>query len=308
MSQNPIKILYVLGRGRSGSTILANVIGEHERFFSAGEVRYLWDPVVTHDAQCACGRSVSACPVWAEVLQRLDDVSVDDAARWQREVVKERNLLKVLRYPRRGRWEALEAYRSVMERMYSTLAEVTGASVIVDSSKRPSYAAVVRLMQGYGLYSLHMLRDPRASAYSWASRRHASVFGGGTEVKRRGAVDSTIRWNILNLEAELFARYLPPERRLRLRYEDFVAAPRDTAEMIKSFVGEEDIPSPFVDQRTVTLTSNHAIAGNPSRFSTGELTIKETGDWLTHQRPRDRFMASAVALPYMRRYGYPFRL
>lgn len=302
-----MKILYVMGRGRSGSSIFANVIGEHQGFFSAGELRYLWDPVVRRDGDCGCGHTVSTCPVWSQVLDRLSDVSVEAAAEWQREVVTERNLLRLLRYPRDGTWLALDGFVGLMSRVYQALGDVTGASVIVDSSKRPAYAAVVRLLAGLDLYCIHLIRDPRASAYSWGSSRHRSVFGGGKEVKRRGALDSTIRWNVLNLEAELLLRRLAKTRALRLRYEEFVAAPRDVAAQVTAFVGETDAVSPFLDTETLVLTPNHTIAGNPSRFAVGEVTIEDKGRWRSEQRALDRRVATTVAAPFLHRYGYKMR-
>lgn len=303
----PTKVLYVLGRGRSGSTIFANVIGEHEGFFSAGELRYFWDPVVQVDGQCACGEAVSNCEVWSKVLERVGDVDVRAAGEWQREVVTERNLLRLLRYRHDGSWLALERYLEVMSRTYEAISAVTGARVIVDSSKRPSYAAAVRSMRLVSLYCVHMTRDPRASAYSWATSRHASVFGEGQEVKQRGAIDSTIRWNVLNIESELLARKMPRERWMQLRYEAFVSAPREVAARVASFAGEPSVLSPFVDHERIVLGPTHTIAGNPSRFSTGELTIRERGEWRNRQRTIDGRLATAVALPLLRRYGYPVR-
>ncbi|HEV3485925.1 MAG TPA: sulfotransferase [Vicinamibacterales bacterium] len=302
------KVLYILGRGRSGSTIFANVIGAHEGFFSAGEVRYVWDPVAARDGGCACGRPVSSCPVWSKVLDRVSDVSVEEAGAWQRAVVTERNLPRLLRHSTDGRWPAADNYIRTMARIYDAIRDVTGASVIVDSSKRPSYAAVVRLLPSTELCALHLVRDPRASAYSWATTRHKSVFGGGAEVRRRNAFDSTLRWNVLNIEAELLLRKLPAQRRLRLRYEDFVAAPRVIADEVIRFAGAETAASPFLDDRSITLRDNHTIAGNPSRFSAGTVTIEDRGDWRSGQTSVDRTVATAVAAPFLRRYGYRARI
>ena len=37
----PVKVLYVAGLGRSGSTILANTLGQVEGFFSGGELNFI---------------------------------------------------------------------------------------------------------------------------------------------------------------------------------------------------------------------------------------------------------------------------
>ena len=37
------RVLYILGWGRSGSTVLGNILGEVDGFFCAGELHYLWE-------------------------------------------------------------------------------------------------------------------------------------------------------------------------------------------------------------------------------------------------------------------------
>lgn len=304
-----VKILYVIGRGRSGSTIFSNVLGELGGFFSAGEVRYLWDPVLTAGGECGCGEPVALCPVWSKVLERLSDVRREQVVRWQHEIVRERNTLRLLRASRdRSGWPALDGYRKVMGRVYEALAEVTGARVIVDSSKRPSYAAVVRHAASVAPHFVHLVRDPRASAYSWRHRKHQSVQGDGREVTRRGAFDSTLRWTLLNLGAEAVRRSAGRGQAMTLRFEDFVATPRPTVERVCAFVGERPLKLPFLDDRTVELGAHHTLAGNPARFSTGVVELR-SGDeeWRARQSAREKLMATALALPFLRRYGYPLK-
>lgn len=301
-----MKVLYILGRGRSGSTILANVLGEIPGFFSAGEIRYLWDPVVTHGGACGCGAPIHQCEVWSPVLDRLSNVDLQQVVRWQHEVVRERNFVRLLRANDRAAWSASSGYADVMDRVYRAIQEVTGCSVIVDSSKRPSYGAFIRALPQVDPHFLHLARDPRASAYSWQSRRYESARGG--EVKRRNAFDSTVRWDILNLSSEALLKRLPDGRGLRLRYEDFATDPRPTIEALCRFVGEVPQRLPFTDDRTVTFSTNHTIAGNPSRFKTGELEIRDSAEWQTDQALLSRWTATAVALPFLRRYRYPLKV
>lgn len=304
-----MKVLYVLGRGRSGSTVFANVVGELDGFFSGGEIRAFWDPVVVSDSVCGCGLPIRECPVWSHALKRLADVDVDAVSAWQHEIVREHQTYKLLRYRRTRRWEALERYAEVMARLYTALAEVTGARVIVDSSKRPSYAAFLRSVPGIDPYFVHLVREPRASAYSWQNRRHQSSLGAGREVTRRGALDSTLRWDLLNLGSEAIVRQAGPNRALRLRYEDFVAEPRRYVDLMRTLVHERPSGwSPFVDDHTVRLGPNHTIAGNPSRFVTGRIHLEDRPEWREAQTRVDRLIATAVALPFLRRYGYPLHV
>jgi Sulfotransferase family len=333
-----VKVLYVMGRGRSGSTILGNVLGEADGFFAAGEVRELFDPVLRRpDSVCACGEPVRECPVWSGVLERLPEVDLAAVARWQHDVIRERRLHR-LRHRRDHAggataeagdhgatveagdgsdgdeqaaltavddpWPELTSFARVMSHVYLALAEQTGARVIVDTSKRPSYGMFLQHVAGCEPYYVQVVRDPRASAHSWKTRRY--VGSSGDTVTRRGAADATLRWDLLNLGAEATLRSAPPERRFQLRFEDFAASPRDTVQRLTTFVGE-DAPSPFRDDRTIDLGTNHSIAGNPSRQRIGDVVIHEVDDWSARFSRLDRWLATLIAVPFLRRYGYALR-
>ena len=69
MSTPKTKVLYLAGWGRSGSTILSNIIGEVEGFFSAGEVYNLWQRGLLENKLCGCERSFSECVFWKETFE-----------------------------------------------------------------------------------------------------------------------------------------------------------------------------------------------------------------------------------------------
>jgi hypothetical protein len=301
-----MKVLYVLGRGRSGSTIFGNVLGELDGFFCGGEIRFLWDPVVVRNSVCGCGSIIFECPVWSEVLARVSDVDLDEVVSWQHAIVKEHNTVRLLRH-RAGRpWQALQSYAGVMRRLYDALAEATGARVVVDTSKRPSYAAFLGTLDTFDPYYVHLVREPHASAYSWRARKYASARGDG-EVRRRTALDATLRWDLLNLGSEAILRRAGAERSRRIRYEDFIAAPRATVEATRELLGERSARLPFIDERTVALGVNHSIAGNPSRFATGTMVLEDRSEWRAAQSRAERWITTLVALPFLHRYGYAIR-
>ncbi|HDO25996.1 MAG TPA: sulfotransferase, partial [Nitrospirae bacterium] len=70
MNENRIKVLYIAGMSRSGSTILGNILGEIDGFFNAGELIDIWDRGLASDGKCGCGMKISKCEVWRTVLDK----------------------------------------------------------------------------------------------------------------------------------------------------------------------------------------------------------------------------------------------
>ncbi len=74
MTDERIKVLYIAGVGRSGSTILGALLGQVEGFFFAGELGALFERVA--ERLCGCGEMVEECRLWREVFdageRRLD--------------------------------------------------------------------------------------------------------------------------------------------------------------------------------------------------------------------------------------------
>ena len=84
----------------------------------------------------------------------------------------------------------------------------------------------------------------------------------------------------------------------------FVARPRPTVQRILDFVGESPKSLPFENDRTVRLGRNHTVSGNPDRFKTGSVKLREDAEWAAKQPRGDRLVTTMLALPLLHRYGY----
>ena len=309
------KVLYIAGWGRSGSTIIDNILGEIEGFFSGGEIHYLWERGLIEGRTCGCGLSLNECPVWALVLERLgesDPAALANPAEvvgWQEDSVRVRHAFGLARTsPERVRPNSsIDSYTRLLGKTYAAISAVTGARVIVDSSKRPSDGAALHLVPGISPYFVHLVRDPRAVAYSWRRRKAHLDRSAPTEMRRHGTADSTLSWIMWNAAIERLRRAGDPSNAMLLRYEDFVEHPRTAIEAIVRMVGEGQAVLPFENDNTVHLGGNHTISGNPSRFSTGSVALRSDDEWTRGQRFIDRAVATSLALPLLRRYGYPLR-
>jgi hypothetical protein len=300
----PVKVLYVLGEARSGSTILGSILGAIPGFFHAGELRFLWSRGLIQGWPCGCGRPVPECEVWApaaeEVLGGRDPREVLD---WQRQVLRLRHLERLLRSTG-GEWAPRDRLAEVTAAVYRAVARRTGARVVVDSSKDPAYAALLGPRQDVDLACAHLIRDSRAVAFSLARRR---LRRGGREMPRRPASRAAGSWLVTNLAAGRVRRRLGSGRSVVLRYEDLLARPRDAVASLLRLVGEAGDP-PFVGERAVQLGVQHTVSGNPGRFRRGEIGLHADEEWRTAQRGRDRVLVTAVTLPLLSRYGYPLRV
>jgi hypothetical protein len=301
VSVGPLTVLHVTGWCRSGSTLLGNALNEVEGVVHVGELHYLWRNGVLRAgsiSSCGCGRELTECPLWSRVLATelggrgtLLDLA-PDIVRWQDARFRTRHTWRLLRRP--GGDAARAGYLAVMAAVYRAIQAATGARVIVDSSKYASEAAALRWLDGVTPRALHMVRDPRAVAGSW--RREKAYIG------RRGALDSTWYWIGFNLAAEAVARRLPGAS-ARLRYEDFTADPEGSVRRVLELVGEPADRSPVAGTR-VRLGGNHTVTGNPDRFLTGDVTIREDDAWRRRLPRRVALEVTAMALPWLRRYGY----
>lgn len=308
MSEPRTKVLYVAGLGRSGSTILANSLGQIEGFFSAGELNFIWKHNVIENRLCGCGRPFHECPVWTRVMDEafggMNGVDARAMMRLQASGTRTRHVPMMLT----GRGERilkerLEKFLRNTGRLYGAIRSVTGSRVLVDSSKEPAHGYAMGMVPGVELYVLHLIRDPRAAAYSWLKKKYQPDTDSKEFMVRYSPTKSAALWDSWNAAAEALWRRAP-ERYLRLRYEDFVANPRRSFENILKLIGEEDAGLPLASEREVKLGVSHTVSGNPNRFDTGAVALKPDEAWKSEMEPRDRNLVTALTFPLLKRYGY----
>jgi len=301
-----LKVLYIAGNGRSGSTLLDVILGQVAGFFPVGEVRNVWDYGLAENRVCGCGVPTRECDTWGEIFasEFAGDAAVDphQVAGWRERFAQTKRLAPMMwqrsGYARHNNDYA--SYLSVIERLYGAIARVTDSSVIVDSSKWPTYAFLLDSIPTIDLYVLHLVRDPRACAFSWTRKKEAVP---GEFIDRRGLIQSTGYWMVWNPAIRHFwARN--PARYMYLSYEAFAQRPREWVRKIVDFVGEEDRELPFLDEHRVRVARTHAIEGNAARSLDGVVDIKLDSAWEKKMPWSSRSLVTAMTWPLLWRYGY----
>ncbi|MFV2019064.1 sulfotransferase family protein [Micromonospora sp. LOL_023] len=341
-SPAPVRVLYLAGSGRSGSTLITTILGQLDGCFAAGELRYLWQRGVLDNRPCGCGEPFDACPVWQAVLADLSaagppaaaavDPSTPAAgrsaptpgscapdaagiARRLRSRLRMRDLPALLRRAAGGRRAVAEHPDDLMiAGLYPAIARQAaharigdGPVVVVDSSKLPPYGALLRDLPGIDLRVLHLVRDPRATAFSWRRRRGLDGADDQKMMSRPPVWKAALLWRVWNAATSRLFESAGPERYLRIRYEDVVAEPAVQLRRIAAFAGLDPAGLPLDPEGRVTLAPTHSVAGNPGRHRTGAVAITDDAEWLQALSTRSYAVATAVTMPLSLRFGYPVR-
>lgn len=308
-----IKVLYIAGSGRSGSTILGRILGQIEDFFSVGELRYIWDRGLIENRLCGCGRNFKECPVWQQIMLRAfggsDDVDAEKllglrgrGPRFRDVVLAPSHKSVQAKVARTGE------YKGALEKLYRAARSVNGSRVIVDTSKSPAHGQVLQNVPNIDLYVLHLVRDPRAVAYSWAYKRKPKMASWDPNdiMTSHGLAESSLIWLGGNFTIERFWGRRP-ERYMRLRYEDFVQDPLASVKSVLRFLGEDGTELPFFNELGVSLSASHTFSGNPDRFQSGTIEIESDDRWKSEMAGSLQASVSAVTWPGLLRYRYPLR-
>ena len=301
MSTPRPRVLLIAGYSRSGSTVLARILAEVDGFVSPGELRYLWQRGVIENRRCDCGEPCLECPFWQNVLIKAfgsaPPPDIEGILDLQRRVDR------VFRIPALTRSTGdlpgdVATYLRYHEHLYQAIEEMTGAKCIVDTSKDPSYGHVLALSEEIDLAVVHLVRDSRAVAYSWTREKHDP--GTGKPMSRQHPLRSALEWDVAQWAASRLTRRVVPS--ITIRYEDFVAEPASAVRRVLQLMGE--VAEPPLDGTRVRLTPGHAVSGNPMRFESGVVTIREDDHWLEALPSSSRRLVSALTWPGLAAHGY----
>jgi len=199
-----------------------------------------------------------------------------------------------------------DEYQELLASLYRALHDQTNCRVIVDSSKSPVYARLLGRVPELDVYVIHLVRDPRATAYSWSRVKPLPDFSDDRSMIRQTALVSARRWLRWQVGIELLWNRRQG-RYLLLRYEDFVRNPQASLERILNLVEETPQTLPFVDENAVRLSQTHSVSGNPTRFKTGVVELRHDQEWLDRIRKVDRLSVTALTWPLLLRYRYKLR-
>jgi hypothetical protein len=309
-----IPVIYIAGAGRSGSTILGEVLGMLSGAVHLGEVRGLFDYTVDPSELyvCSCGQLYRKCAFWNPLFTKLFGKD------WPNTVSK---------FGVQGRLPSMKSllWRQFtprvntlyIDRVAKTIPVVKAALIqsssfiVIDSSKGASFAWLLAQTGEVNLLIVHLVRDPRGVLYSWMRHAipiHDAIVGRST-LRTRAFYESLIQWILPNGGAHLLQFLGLPY--MRIKYEDFVADPDKTVNLVIQNAKKVEIPlqgsvnSMDLLKNRKVLLKGHLIAGN-SRVKTkqGVVPIELDDSWKYKLSVWEKAVLNIIFSPWLIFYGY----
>jgi hypothetical protein len=286
-ADDKIKVVFIAGCGRSGTTILSQLLGELEGWVNVGEAaRYLFDRA--RNLPCGCGTAAPDCLFWKDIFRDIPQGLAAEGGR----SLRIRNFPSLFLKTRHH--QTPPEYLPILTALgdaYRAIVRDTGCKVIVDSSKYPSTALLAGLIPGVELHVVHVVRSPHSVVASWTRKNgYLAVHPPGKAVSW---------WWTYNLLSEAL-RFRARTYRL-VRYEDFASGPGPVLQQITTDVLGKPLPMPFLQGTEATVHVQHSLAGNPSKFNTGKITIRDANSSVPGGR---KLVMNLLTFPLQCRYQY----
>jgi hypothetical protein len=204
------KVIYVMGAGRSGSTIFGVALGNCEGIFDAGELE-AW---LRRSGVPNFG-GTERLRFWETVSEDISDAAELFGEEAWLCLEHSSSLLRIDRWLKRRRLR--QRYREITEDLYRAIAKSSGEANIVDTSHYPLRVRELQSLNGIELYLIYLVRTPQNVVDSFNRR--------DVDQRPKSPFATNIYLWVTHLLSVLVFLHHRSDRRLFVRYEDFIASP-----------------------------------------------------------------------------------
>jgi len=323
-----VKLIYILAASHSGSTLLSMLLGSHRQIATVGELKLSSKAIgdVTR-YRCSCGRFILQCDFWqnitAGMAERGYKFDITNAGTDYRAVesCSARRLLSSMvrgNFLENCRDTALSlssVWRKQLPQIHkrnaalvSTIAELSKAQIVVDSSKIGLRLKYLLKNPELDVKVIRLIRDGRAVALTYmdpadfADAKDPSLRAGGTGGDRRNErmpmEQAAYQWQRCMEEAQHVLKRLDKTQWFEVRYEDLCRDTETVLEQLFNFLGLE-AGKRAKDFRSV---EQHVIGNGMRLDSTVQVVLDER--WRTVLKQDDIKTFDFIAGAMNRRYGY----
>ena len=296
-----MKLIYIAGDNRSGSTMLDMMLAGHSEITSLGEAHQLrayatkdtryYEQTAgdrAHDMVCFCGEDLESCEFWQGVQKELGRPleSLDLKLSFLRSDLKNKPV-KFLQ--KKILWMLFNLFPSLYDRaiihrvvggehigkesriLYEAVAQVSDTRYVMDSSKNPNRMCSIAKEIPQDMKAILLCRDFKGTVYSKMKR--------GIPMLK-----AALQWKWTVQKMERYSQNLPEKNVLRVKYEDICEHTEREIRRICGFL-ELDFESTMLKRNIDGL---HHLGGSPSKYAGKNEIIRLDRSYETHLTPVQR--------------------
>lgn len=283
---NKIKIIYISGIGRSGSTLLDLLISTSNDVFSVGEI-YKFNEMINENVCCSCGEIFNECSFWSNFKTKdYNLVNRYNLKDYLSTILFLLNpLSKNLKFKEKS--NNFEIFNEINKRR-------NVETYILDSSK--DLVRLIELSQDerFDVYNISVFRDGRAVANSFNSK---------TQSHGKNYFLSLLKWIFVNIALIKFQKK-SNIKSLNVSYDKFCENPMYYLKEIEKFVGI-DIPSNYIE--IAKNMDYHNIGGNRLRLKENRAkleAIKIDNKWQYQQNFCTKSVATVLTFVFNKKWVF----
>lgn len=298
------KLIYILGSGHSGSTLLDMIIGSSPTAFSIGELAFYshYSERIPHKKIdknkgyiCTCGREVVDCPFWKRILKKIN---------LDKPIIKNRGhidtykiFLNILNpFEKQLSFKTKVSHNKiVLETILSEAKKIKPhIKFLVDSSKDPRrlYELVHdKDINRKNIVVLYLARD--AFSYVNSYNKDVRTISG---VKKRNIFVTLIEWLAVHVSSRVLIRKYRLKH-LDIKYKDFASDPDIAINKIFNFLGIGRNESSKNLLKKVNKNTYHNLHGNFVKFKKFT-TIAYDESWKTNLSITEKIITKVFLYPF----------
>ena len=159
-----------------------------------------------------------------------------------------------------------EFFRTQTASLYQSIAHVTGATVLIESSKSPNRLRHLIGVPGVSVRAIHLIRDvasvARSLARSWEADPSAGI---SHDLPGKSVLRTAVAWRIHNVMADRVCRSLD-QSAMRVHMEQLLTTPSSVLKSIGHHVGLDLSRACHATEAGEAIVIEHTVAGNRMRM------------------------------------------
>ncbi len=208
---NRISVIYLLGAGRSGTTLMATVLNNHPDIQTIGEMHQFVE-YIKDQKHCSCGELLYSCQFWTDIIKDLA-LDPNDLEKIQDEIKRieeHKNILKLLLSKNNE-----EEYLKVQTKIFSSIQKQVPHLTLLDSSKYIARYLLLKRSDRLHIKGLYVIRDVRGVINSFNKQVQT----------QRTPISTILYYSLINFFGQIVC-WLDKDV-IKVKYEDLIDDPEN---------------------------------------------------------------------------------